>query len=142
MKIAISFLVVVILFLLISGCDDTSQVTVPVVGSTPSHSKTTVPLHQVAPIITKTISRVSPTEIIAEETTIVQEVIVITTDTSSIESKLTDICKCSGNLYNCDDFDTQDKAQSCFEYCISLGKGDVHKLDSNKDGNACEGNRK
>lgn len=47
-------------------------------------------------------------------------------------------CSCSGDLYNCSDFSTHSQAQSCFDYCISQGTGDIHKLDSNNDGNACE----
>lgn len=47
-------------------------------------------------------------------------------------------CDCSGDLYNCADFSTTSQAQSCYEYCESLGKGDVHRLDADKDGLACE----
>lgn len=47
-------------------------------------------------------------------------------------------CDCSGNLYNCADFSTTSTAQSCFDYCKSLGKGDVHRLDADNDGLACE----
>ncbi len=49
-------------------------------------------------------------------------------------------CSCSGNLYNCDDFNTQVAAQACFNYCMNLGKGDVHWLDGDDDGYACERN--
>jgi len=47
-------------------------------------------------------------------------------------------CDCSNNIYNCDDFSTQAEAQKCFEYCLSLGKGDIHLLDGDIDGIACE----
>ena len=47
-------------------------------------------------------------------------------------------CDCSGDLYNCADFTTTSAAQSCYDYCISQGKGDVHRLDADKDGLACE----
>ncbi len=50
----------------------------------------------------------------------------------------TKICNCSGNIYNCPNFKTQQEAQKCFDYCKQLGKGDVHKLDADKDGIACE----
>ena len=43
-------------------------------------------------------------------------------------------CTCSGNL-NCSDFPTQNKAQSCFDYC---GPVDVHGLDTDNDGVVCE----
>jgi hypothetical protein len=47
-------------------------------------------------------------------------------------------CPCDGDTLNCNDFNTQAQAQTCFEYCVSLGRGDIHKLDQNNDGEACE----
>ena len=44
---------------------------------------------------------------------------------------------CSGNKYNCTDFKTQAEAQAAFDSCGGV-KNDIHKLDSNKDGQACE----
>ena len=49
-----------------------------------------------------------------------------------------EVCSCSGDLYNCADFSTGREAQACFDYCQSIGQGDVHKLDADKDGIACE----
>jgi hypothetical protein len=48
------------------------------------------------------------------------------------------VCDCSGNLYNCSDFSTQAAAQACYNYCVSLGRGDIHRLDADGDGIACE----
>lgn len=48
------------------------------------------------------------------------------------------VCECSANLYNCSDFSTHQQAQACYEYCLSLGAGDVHSLDGDADGIACE----
>lgn len=48
------------------------------------------------------------------------------------------VCSCYGNLYNCSDFATQAQAQACFDWCWSLGYGDVHRLDGDNDGMACE----
>jgi beta-lactamase superfamily II metal-dependent hydrolase len=48
------------------------------------------------------------------------------------------VCDCSYNRYNCGDFSTHDEAQACYDYCISMGKGDIHGLDSDNDGIACE----
>lgn len=39
--------------------------------------------------------------------------------------------------YNCDDFTTQEEAQSVYEKCAKNGK-DVHGLDGNNDGVACQ----
>lgn len=47
-------------------------------------------------------------------------------------------CDCSGNIYNCSDFRTQREAQSCYEYCLKQRGFDVHTLDRDKDGVACE----
>jgi hypothetical protein len=47
-------------------------------------------------------------------------------------------CSCSSNLYNCPNFGTQRAAQACFDYCVSQGRGDIHGLDADDDGIACE----
>lgn len=47
-------------------------------------------------------------------------------------------CNCSGNQYNCSSFSIWIEAQACYEYCISLGRGDIHWLDDDNDGVACE----
>ena len=41
---------------------------------------------------------------------------------------------CKYNIYNCSDFETQEEAQKIFEQC----KTDVHDLDRDNDGVACE----
>jgi micrococcal nuclease len=48
------------------------------------------------------------------------------------------VCSCAGDQYNCDNFGSHSSAQSCFNYCKSVGVGDVHKLDRDRDGIACE----
>lgn len=45
---------------------------------------------------------------------------------------------CDHDAYNCSDFNTQAEAQTVFNYCATLGFGDIHKLDQNNDGEACE----
>lgn len=47
-------------------------------------------------------------------------------------------CSCSSDSKNCSDFQTHAQAQACFSYCVSQGAGDIHKLDQNADGSACE----
>ena len=42
---------------------------------------------------------------------------------------------CSSNYYNCGDFSTHAEAQAVYDAC---GSDDIHGLDKNKDGNACE----
>jgi hypothetical protein len=48
------------------------------------------------------------------------------------------VCECNKNLYNCSDFSWESHAQACFLYCKGQGKGDVHRLDGDNDGRACE----
>ena len=48
------------------------------------------------------------------------------------------VCSCAGNIYNCDDFSTHGQAYACFRYCISQGRGDIHRLDGDNDGDPCE----
>jgi len=47
-------------------------------------------------------------------------------------------CKCSQNIYNCNDFSTQRSAHSCYENCLSKVGYDIHWLDDDDDGIACE----
>jgi len=47
-------------------------------------------------------------------------------------------CSCDGNLYNCTDFATRAEAQRCYDYCMGQVGYDIHGLDSDKDGEACE----
>jgi hypothetical protein len=47
-------------------------------------------------------------------------------------------CGCSGDSYNCGDFSTHAEAQGCFDYCVAQGAGDIHRLDQDNDGDACE----
>ena len=49
------------------------------------------------------------------------------------------VCDCLYNRYNCKDFSGHTAAQACYDYCTSLGKGDIHQLDGDKNGIACEG---
>jgi micrococcal nuclease len=49
------------------------------------------------------------------------------------------VCSCEGNQYNCSDFPSRASAQACYDYCSSLGYGDIHRLDgSDKNGIACD----
>lgn len=44
---------------------------------------------------------------------------------------------CSYNAYNCGDFKTHNEAQTVFEQCGGVSN-DIHRLDQDKDGLACE----
>ena len=45
---------------------------------------------------------------------------------------------CSYDAYNCSDFNTQSQAQSCHDYCWQQVGYDVHGLDADNNGEACE----
>lgn len=45
---------------------------------------------------------------------------------------------CDHDAYNCSDFNTQAQAQACFDYCWEQVGFDVHHLDADGDGVACE----
>lgn len=48
------------------------------------------------------------------------------------------VCDCSGNTLNCSDFNTQDEAQACHDYCMGQTGIDIHRLDQDNNGVACE----
>lgn len=48
-------------------------------------------------------------------------------------------CSCQADTLNCADFPTDQEAQNCMEYCISVGSGDIHNLDGDSNGLACDG---
>lgn len=50
-------------------------------------------------------------------------------------------CDCSGDIYNCSSFGSWSDAQGCFAYCLQTTGYDVHRLDQNNDGVACESMR-
>lgn len=45
---------------------------------------------------------------------------------------------CAYDAYNCSDFKKQKDAQACFDYCMEMVGYDVHRLDADGDGVACE----
>jgi LysM repeat protein len=47
-------------------------------------------------------------------------------------------CECSSNLFDCEDFASPWVAQACFEHCRAVVGRDVHWLDRDGDGLACE----
>jgi len=65
------------------------------------------------------------------------EEIVYVEKESKEEPKEVPVCICSYNAYNCPDFDDGWDAQECYEYCGGLSN-DVHALDRDKDGSACD----
>lgn len=46
-------------------------------------------------------------------------------------------CSCTGNQYNCTDFASSAAAQACFDQCQAEVGVDIHRLDFDDDGVAC-----
>ncbi|MDP2691207.1 MAG: S-layer homology domain-containing protein [bacterium] len=53
-------------------------------------------------------------------------------------SEITSIPDCGRNAYNCGNFNTQAESQSVFEFCWKEVGYDIHRLDRDRDGEACE----
>jgi hypothetical protein len=47
-------------------------------------------------------------------------------------------CPCTGDLLDCKDFQTHQQAQACYNKCLAAGVGDIHRIDQEGDGQACE----
>lgn len=47
-------------------------------------------------------------------------------------------CPCDADTLNCANFPTQPAAQSCYEHCLALTGRDIHRLDADGNGIACE----
>src|SRR3989344_8518046 len=45
---------------------------------------------------------------------------------------------CTSDMYNCPNFSTHAEAQRAFDACFKVAGRDVHGLDGDKDGSACE----
>ena len=54
------------------------------------------------------------------------------------ETKTKTVCSCRSDRYNCADFKTRREAREKHECCMQKVGYDVHNLDSDSDGLACE----
>jgi hypothetical protein len=114
-----------------------------VISPTPEATPTPIPVRrEVEASPTPRLVEATPTPIPPSPTTPVQATPkpVPTTATSlpPTQAPPVAVCECSYDKYNCKDFSTHAQAQACYEYCKSLGHGDVHGLDREDDGVACE----
>ncbi len=62
----------------------------------------------------------------------------ISTTTLSQQTRPTTPPNCQTNTYNCKDFKTQKEAQQVYLQCLKETSKDIHILDKDKDGIACE----
>lgn len=103
----------------------------------PLLSTSTQPIHTTIQTTVPTVTKTSiPTSVSTRPTT------KVTTPTPkpTTVAPASPICDCSGDRYNCADFPLSNKATaySCYNYCMSLGRGDIHRLDRDGDGKMCE----
>ena len=71
--------------------------------------------------------------------TITSNLSVAPTTTTTTNNTIGDTnCYCSSNKYNCSDFQTHQEAQNLYNCCLQKIGADVHRLDKDKDGSACE----
>ena len=54
------------------------------------------------------------------------------------EPKIETVCSCRSDRYNCADFKTRREAREKYECCMRKVGYDVHNLDGDSDGVACE----
>lgn len=65
-------------------------------------------------------------------------VVVTATTAPTFPTFATPPCECDRNRYNCGRWDSRPPMQACYDYCMSLGRGDIHDLDGDNDGIPCE----
>ena len=54
------------------------------------------------------------------------------------EPEIKTACSCRTDRYNCADFKTRREARELYDCCMRKAGYDVHKLDRDSDGIACE----
>jgi hypothetical protein len=63
---------------------------------------------------------------------------VVPTQPPAAQPTAAPVCVCTHDAYNCSSFSRQSQAQGCYNYCREMRRGDVHRLDNDKDGRVCE----
>lgn len=74
----------------------------------------------------------------ADRYEVLSSTISISTSQTSTNAISSSDYECSYNKYDCDNFSTHAQAQEVYLYCIGLGAGNIHHLDGDDDGLACE----
>lgn len=103
-----------------------SSTALPTVTGTPTASQT----------VTGTFTNTSAPSSTATNTSLPSSTFTATITPSPTEAP---ICACSADLV-CKDFNSQNDAQRCFDYCVAQGHEEVGVLDNDKDKLACEEN--
>lgn len=101
----------------------------PVVMNLPAATATSQPTATPTPTATSTLLSTPTATVTRQPTETTTPIPTVTTPSLYI---------CSHNAYNCADFDSQAEAQAVFDYCMDRVGFDVHQLDRDNDGEACE----
>lgn len=90
--------------------------------------------------LTTETQAIAPTETLAPSATTTQAIAPTRTIFISATpfETLAPVCDCYGPDLNCDDFVSSHDAQTCFDYCNSIGQDDTFRLDGDGDGVACQ----
>lgn len=147
MKYRLILIISLIGLILITGCS-TSQSDSSTISKT--SPVTPYPTTQITQKVSPTIPVVSfqttsTSKITAIPTTANKPVVRTTVEATTIpspsvvaSSQSSEPCSCSSDNYNCRNFKSRAEAQSCYEYCKSQDRGDIHNLDGDNNGQACE----
>jgi hypothetical protein len=84
------------------------------------------------------VTNTPPIHIITPTNTFMPFLVRSATPTPTIFPRNKAACSCTGEKkLACSDFPNQKQAQACYDFCSSQGFGDIHNLDENSDGIAC-----
>ncbi len=96
-------------------------------------TNTSLPTATLAPLPTQTLAPIATVT-----ATTFLSILPINQTATQVSTVQEAVCACSGDTLNCGDFTYHSSAQSCFDYCMSQGVGDIHGLDSDGNNSACE----
>ncbi len=109
----------------------------PTSTATATVTPTSTPTNTTAPTATPTATATVLADVTATPTPTATPT-VTPTATPTATTPPSGPCPCDSDSLNCSDFGTQSQAQACHDWCMDQGAGDIHRLDGNNDGVACE----
>lgn len=117
----------------------TPRIWLPYVVQPNAPTKTPTPTRTPTSTQTPTATSTATSTHTPTDTATPTDTVTATNTATSTSTKTPVTCECSFDAYNCSDFGSHAHAQGCFDYCIGQGAGDIHGLDADNDGLACEG---
>lgn len=109
------------------------------IATIPQHGAgQTIPPNVYLPLIAREQPTATPTATTVPQATATPTATTVVVNTPTATATMQLLYICDHDAYNCSDFNTQAAAQAVFNYCAERGFGDIHRLDQNGDGDACE----